>query len=126
MIALLILFNICHCFADFSGLNEPHMLQAKRIGEPVKPIFEHATVHAVLFLAVAMVYTDFNVAIFVSVFVIQLVSHFFIDLLKGKLTAWAPNMFEKDKPFFWLLFGIDQLLHQIIIIHIANLVCTHN
>ena len=42
---LLILLFFSHFLCDFTPLSTPIMLNAKRVGSPLGPIFEHACVH---------------------------------------------------------------------------------
>ena len=44
---LLTLFT-CHFLADYTHLSTSWMLDAKRLGKPLYPIFQHALVHAIL------------------------------------------------------------------------------
>ena len=49
---LIILFA-CHWLADYTHLSTAWMLNAKRLGKPLLPIFAHALVHAsLMFLAI--------------------------------------------------------------------------
>ncbi len=112
---LAILLNICHFFGDFTPLSTPWMLEAKKTGRPLIPILAHALIHAILHFFIVIFWTmDFNIAI--CVFTIQLLTHWVIDILKGRMNVWCSISLVNDPIKFWALFGVDQLLHQSIII----------
>lgn len=129
---VLLILLICHWAGDFTHLSRPFMLRAKRLGTPVMPIFYHALVHAVLMAFAVEAYLTFTVdgynpfefaaTVVDSFFVIQLVSHFFIDLLKGKMNGWFPSLQDSTGYPHWYVFGLDQLLHISIIILMASLI----
>ena len=117
----LILLNVCHWFADYSHLSTDKMLAAKRFGAPIGPIFEHALWHSLLMGSVVLVIYNLELAFLTGL--IQLISHFFIDLLKGKLNKWFPVLQSPANRSHWYIFGADQLLHQLIII-LMVVICT--
>lgn len=94
------------------------MLDAKRIGKPLSPIFLHAFVHAALMCIVMSFYGVSNVQLFACT-VLQLVSHFMIDVLKGRCNIWFPVVSSPANKHHWYIFGLDQLLHQAAIIVMA-------
>src|SRR5690606_26867796 len=47
---------------------------------------------------------------------LQLVSHFAIDVWKGKMNVWFPFLADPTNKFHWYIFGFDQYLHALIII----------
>lgn len=119
-ITLLILFFICHWAADFTHLSMPYMLEAKKIGKPLGPIYTHAMVHAVL-MTVVIIFYGFAYGVpdmhsWVYYFWLQLISHFLIDTLKGKLNVWVPSVANPANKIYWYVFGLDQLLHTLVII----------
>lgn len=121
MIELLIILNICHWAADYTQLSRPYMLSAKALGWPLEPIFDHAVIHGVLMGVIAYLYT-FSFKIAIVVYGLQTLSHFIIDVLKGRTCAHFQSLRDNKNLYHWWVFGIDQLLHQIVIIHIANYV----
>jgi hypothetical protein len=109
-----IALNVCHWAADFTHLSTDWMLNAKRYGKPLYPIFVHALVHALLFFTVVCVLYDKEKAVFAGGF--QLVTHFMIDLVKGKINFWFRSLEDPTNKFHWWLFGGDQLMHHLVII----------
>ncbi len=114
LIALLLL---CHLIADFSPLSTDWMLRAKSKGSPLFPIFVHAGVHAVLMFPVLMLGTSFLSALKITAF--QWICHFAIDVWKGKMGIWFPVLSNPADKRFWMLFGFDQFLHQLVILIMA-------
>ncbi|MDB5256191.1 MAG: hypothetical protein JWM14_886 [Chitinophagaceae bacterium] len=117
MIILLALLFVCHFLADFSPLSTDWMLRAKSKGSPLFPIFVHAGVHAFLMFAVLIFFTPILLAIKLAVF--QWFTHFTIDLCKGKMNVWFPAVASPTDKRYWMLFGFDQFMHQIVILIMA-------
>jgi len=113
----LITLCLCHWAADFTHLTTDWMLNAKKYGKPLYPIFIHALVHSILFFITVFFLYDIHKAIFAGIF--QLVTHFFIDLLKGKISFWFRKLEDPTNKFHWWLFGFDQFLHHLVIIIIV-------
>lgn len=90
------------------------MLNAKKYGKPLYPIFVHALVHALLFFGVVWLLYDTDKAVFAGLF--QLCTHFMIDLVKGKINFWFRKLEDPSNKFHWWLFGADQLMHHLVII----------
>ena len=122
MIATLLILNICHWAADFTHLSTPWMLDAKRFGKPLLPILAHAGVHTSLFFIAVFALHGLEMAMLAAA--IQLPTHFVIDVLKGRMNGWFPELQNFENKFHWMVFGADQFLHQSVIIGIAALVCT--
>jgi len=122
MALLLILLNVCHWLGDYTHLQMPHMLLAKKIGRPIGPILQHAFMHSFLIMFILIPYTDALTG--VSLMAFQFITHFGIDLLKGKCNVWFPSLTNPANPFHWYVFGLDQLLHQIVLIIIASIAIT--
>lgn len=121
---LLIALFFYHFLGDFTivGRNA-EILKAKTTGSPTDLIFEHATRHMILmFITIVAFFTIFDIQHTTTIlrlcFVgsLQLWSHFFIDVMKGKLNVWYPVFADSSKQPHWTAFGIDQLLHAIVII----------
>lgn len=115
---VLILLNVCHWLGDYTHLSTTEMLQAKRIGKPLLPIFCHAFTHSLLFFLLFCFFVD-NASLIGICVLIELISHFGIDVLKGKMNVWFPSLANPVNKLHWYVFGLDQLLHQIVIIIIA-------
>lgn len=116
----LILFNFCHWLGDYTHLSNKWMLDAKKLGTPLFPIFTHALIHATLFFFVVLFLFSLKSATFA--FLIQLLSHFIIDVLKGKINYKLPKLQNPANKFHWWVFGIDQYFHQLFIIIITYLI----
>lgn len=112
--ALLISLFICHWAADYTHLSQPHMLAAKKFGKPLLPILQHALLHGLLMLAVMGLFTDGDILIWLFLF--QVITHFIIDTLKGRMNVWFPKLQNPANPYHWYVFGFDQLLHTTVII----------
>ena len=113
---ILIGLFICHFLADYTHLSTDWMLNAKRLGKPIYPIFTHAFIHASLMLVLlALVFglSGFKLAL---LFVFQLITHFLIDVWKGRMNGWVPTLQSPANKWHWVVFGFDQLLHAIVII----------
>lgn len=117
MVLSLVLLNICHWIADYTWLSTPWMLAAKRIGRPLLPIFCHAFIHAILMGVVLIILSTENI---IFLFLIQVISHFIIDIFKGKINVWFPRVSSPTNVIHWTVFGGDQFLHQLVIIFMAH------
>lgn len=100
------------------------MLTAKRLGTPWFPIFCHALVHTVLMYIALTIYSnhvsELNRFVILTVLFLQLVTHFWIDVLKGKMNAWFPSLQSPSNKWHWIVFGADQFLHALVIIIMVN------
>lgn len=114
MLIALIALNVCHWAADFTHLSTDWMLNAKRYGKPLYPIFVHALVHAILFFTTVWALYDLDKAIFAGGF--QLITHFMIDLIKGRLSFWFRRLEDPSNKYHWWVFGADQFMHHLVII----------
>lgn len=113
---ILIGLFICHFLADYTHLSTAWMLNAKRLGKPLYPIFTHAFIHASLMLVLlALVFglSGFKLDV---LFIFQLITHFLIDVWKGRMNGWFPTLQSPANKWHWIVFGFDQLLHAIVII----------
>lgn len=120
MTTLLISLFVCHFLADYTHLSTGWMLSAKRLGKPLYPIFTHAFIHASLMLVVMRV--GFNIESLTAfyLFMFQLITHFLIDVWKGRMNGWFPALQSPANKWHWIVFGGDQLLHAIVIILMAT------
>lgn len=109
-----ILFQIANFIGDYTPLSTAWMLKAKQYGKPIFPIIMHGLVHSILFIIVASLFVKVDIVIYVGL--LQLISHSIFDIMKGKITYWFPKFQNSKHSPYWILFGLDQLLHQIIIV----------
>lgn len=94
------------------------MLAAKKFGKPLKPIFDHAAVHGTIAGLLVWVNTgDFIKG--VLALSIMTLSHFGIDVLKGKMNVWYPSLQNPANVFHWWVFGGDQTLHILILVALS-------
>ena len=112
---ILIGLFICHFLADYTHLSTAWMLNAKRLGKPLHPIFTHAFIHASLMLVFLSLFGLSGSKLF-CLFTFQLNTHFLIDVWKGKMNSWFPSLQSPANKWHWIVFGFDQLLHAIVII----------
>ena len=122
MITTLLALNLCHWAADFTHLSTQWMLNAKRLGKPITPILAHAGVHATLFFIFISFLHGFEAG-FLSA-AIQFPTHFVIDVWKGRLNGWFENLQNPTNKYHWWIFGLDQYLHQAVIIATASFICS--
>ncbi len=54
----------------------------------------------------------------------ELISHFLIDILKAKLSVKYPRLADTHQKSYWMLYGLDQLLHQLVVIAIWYMAVT--
>ena len=112
---LLISLLVCHFLADYC-LTTPQMIAAKASGKKLQHVALHALVHAALMGAVLLA---FCVSCVVGLFALELVTHFVIDYGKGFLGRKFPAFADNTKKLFWMLYGLDQLLHLLVIVVIV-------
>ena len=113
---ILIGLFICHFLADYTHLSTAWMLNAKRLGKPLYPIFTHAFIHASLMLVLLALVFGFSGLKLASLFGFQLITHFLIDVWKGRMNGWFPSLQSPANKWHWIVFGFDQLLHALVII----------
>jgi hypothetical protein len=120
---LLIGLFFCHLLADFTPLSNSWMLKAKQKGKPLFPIFIHALVHAGLMAVFLFLILEFNLYNLVLLFNIQLFTHFFIDVIKGRMNEWFPVLQSSENKWHWIIFGLDQYFHALVIIAMSHYAC---
>lgn len=113
---ILIGLFICHFLADYTHLSTAWMLNAKRLGKPLYPIFTHAFIHASLMLVLLALVFGFSGLKLAALFGFQLITHFLIDVWKGRMNGWFPALQSPANKWHWIVFGFDQLLHSLAII----------
>jgi len=112
-ILLLALF-FCHFLADYTHLSTAWMLNAKRLGKPLLPILCHACCHGVLMYVALLFFTDTITATQLCLF--QVITHFLIDVWKGRMNGWFPALQSPANKWHWIVFGADQFFHATVII----------
>ncbi len=113
MVLLLIALLICHYLADFC-LTWPALIRSKADGRNVWPILLHAAVHAVL-MGVCLLVFGVNTEQLFLLMSLELVTHFIIDVGKAALSVKIPLLADIKRKPYWVLFGLDQLLHQLVV-----------
>jgi hypothetical protein len=61
------------------------MASAKFLGKPLYPIFCHALIHASLMIIVLLCTLNIEITTILYLFIFQLITHFLIDVLKGRM-----------------------------------------
>ena len=112
--SLLIVLLICHYLADFC-LTTPAMIRAKADGRNVGPILLHAGIHAIL-MGLCLLLSGVHWKLLLLLMLAELVTHFLIDTGKGRLTARFPKLADMQQKPYWMLYGLDQLLHLLVIV----------
>ena len=109
-LVLVILFNVKHVLGDFV-LQSSNMAigKGKENWEFVSPLSFHCLVHVILSAIVIVLFMDVKYLWFLPT---EFVVHFFIDRLKSGPKYGGRFSMTKEPRFFWLLFGLDQFLHQ--------------
>ena len=114
MIILLGIMLICHYLADFC-FTSPSMIRAKADGRNPWSILLHAGIHAGL-IGLCLLVWGVSWKLLLMLVLIELVSHFLIDTIKGCLTARYSILTNMQKKPYWMLYGLDQLLHLLVIV----------
>lgn len=118
---ILVTLFFCHFLADYTHLSMAFMLNAKRLGTPLYPILLHALIHASLMLVCIVLFFGFSGIFALGLFLFQLITHFLIDVWKGKMNYWYPSLQSSDNKWHWVIFGFDQFLHAMVIIIMTSL-----
>jgi len=119
ILALLLLFQIKHWYADFKI--QTYMQTVKK-GVWLDPVgISHTLDHVWGTLVLLLIFSFFypiGAVTIVAVAVIEGVYHYVIDYTKVKYGCK-----DNTKPLFWNQFGLDQLAHQASYLAIAAYVC---
>lgn len=113
-VLLLVALLVCHYLADFC-LTMPVMIRAKADGHNIWPILLHASVHAFL-IGLCLLIWGLAWDLLLLLMSVELISHFLIDMGKGRLSAYYPELVDQQKKLYWMLYGFDQLLHLLVIV----------
>lgn len=119
LLILLVALQIKHFVLDFA-YQPPYMWMNKgTLGHPGGII--HAGLHALMSFILVLTVSSVSVALTVLLF--EFVAHYLIDYAKmniNRIKGWKCNTHSE----FWILAGLDQLLHQftyiIILMMVAN------
>ena len=113
---LLVTLLVCHYLADFC-LTLPIMIRAKANGKQLWPIALHSMVHALL---MGLCLLLFGVSVLTTLYLMaaEAASHFIIDLSKARLSSRFPRLADATCKPYWMLYGLDQLLHQLVVVGI--------
>lgn len=112
---LLISLFFCHFLADYTHLSTNWMLNAKRLGKPLFPIFAHAIMHSTL-MGISLFLFGIENETMCKLMLFQLITHFLIDVWKGRMNGWFPSLQSPANKWHWIIFGFDQFLHAVVII----------
>ena len=111
---LLIVLLVCHYLADFC-LTSSAMIKAKADGHTPLPILFHASIHGML-MGICLLLWNVSWKWILAMIALELVSHFLIDFAKARLSAQIPLLADQRHKSHWVLYGLDQLLHQLVIV----------
>ena len=117
MIRLLSLL-ICHYLGDFC-FTSPGMIKAKADGKSPWPILLHSCIHAAL-VGLCLVCWQVSWKLILLMMLVEVVSHFLIDLGKGLISGHSQVLSDPKKKAYWMLYGFDQLLHLSILLLIFH------
>ena len=115
---MLYLLFLCHFLGDYTHLSTRKMLNAKKLAKPLLPIFYHSVVHGVLILVPLLL---FNYNKIYYAFIVMVLSHFLIDVSKGLVNRYFEQTRDISKTIFWIVFGLDQFLHSVVLIIIYDM-----
>jgi len=121
-IRLLMILFFCHFLADYTSLCNTWMCKAKEFWTPLFPIFCHAWIHAILMWLVLFIWSSgtwISWTIILQLSLFQLITHFLIDILKGKINYHFTSLRDVNSDWYRILFGLDQYLHIIVILMMA-------
>jgi len=92
------------------------MIRAKADGHNLLPIALHAAIHAVL-IATCVVLA-YGIKMGLIAFMIEWVTHFIVDVSKGRIMFRFKAFSDFSDKRYWMLFGLDQLIHLYVLIFI--------
>jgi len=113
---ILIGLFFCHFLGDFTFLSTQWMLRAKQKGKPLLPILAHAGVHGLLMLIFLSFFQQIDSWMLLKLAAFQVVTHFIIDVLKGRVKALYATLQDSENRWYWTLYGFDQYLHALVIV----------
>ncbi len=92
------------------------MLRAKKKGKPLSANFSHAGVHGLLMLIFLSFFQQIDSWMLLKLAAFQVVTHFIIDVLKGRVKALYATLQDSENRWYWTLYGFDQYLHALVIV----------
>ncbi len=113
---------ICHFLGDFTHLSTDRMQTAKAAGSPLTSILAHATVHATLVLIAVWAIATTSWSLVLVAAGIELGTHFAIDAFRARLEVRLPAVRDPSRRTHWYVFGVDQLLHGLVLLWIVVVV----
>ncbi len=111
---LVTLLTVKHFFADFTPLQTHYMLKNKGIYGHWGGI-SHAGVHTIFSLLILVIassmYADSKLLLALYLCAGEFIVHYHMDWFKeklGKIKGWTMTDYQ-----YWILFGVDQLVHHV-------------
>ena len=95
----------------------PVMIRAKADGKTLWPIALHALIHALL-MGVCLLVFGVKWGLLAQLLLLVFASHFIIDTVKARLSAHFPVLADAQRKPYWAIYGLDQLLHQLVVVAI--------
>lgn len=116
----LVILLACHFIGDYC-LTSKAMLEAKESGKNLGQLALHACING-LMIAVGSYFIGIDHFLLFSViyWVVEFVTHFVIDYVKGLVGRIFPVFRDIHKKPYWILHGVDQMLHCCVIIWILK------
>ncbi|MCK5410447.1 MAG: DUF3307 domain-containing protein [Gemmatimonadetes bacterium] len=119
---LLAFLLIGHFLADFTRLSTASMLRSKAVGTPPGPIGAHAGVHSGLVAVAVALVAGPGLGLVALAAAVELVSHFAIDVGRGRIMRRFPPLGDPANSSFWSVLGLDQLAHALVLVGLVLLV----
>ena len=118
IILLIVALNFAHFLGDYTPLNK-WFIKAKQYGTPVWLVAGHGVINGSLYGITIWLLIDFKMALLG--FIIETASHTIIDVLKGRVNKWFPIVEDNANQIHWIVMGLDQFLHQMVLVFIVSL-----
>ena len=103
----LVVFQLKHFACDFA-LQTPRQIQAKGIYGRLGGL-EHSALHAITSVPALLILTRSPMAITIVV-VCEFLVHYHVDFAKARIDK--SQGFSDTSRAYWIVFGLDQLVHQ--------------
>lgn len=101
---------ISHFIFDYGKALTPSMIRDKSIGKPGWPIALHAFLHS-LGVSIVLLLNSVSLNLVIPLALFEFITHFGIDVFKGKIETTFPVLKDPKQAYHWHLFQIDQFLH---------------
>ena len=115
-IYLLLSLLVCHYLADYC-LTFPSLIRAKADGRRLLPILQHACVHGSL-MGVCLFISGVEMGDVLWLVGFEVATHFVIDVSKTVASLHFPILADRGRKPYWMAYGLDQLLHQVVVVMI--------